>query len=111
MIDKGDAEEVDPKQLLEEKERLDAMEEQENERKAKHQKVEVEREKERQRIRDKVKENTKKFRSRLKFLFCLIGLNSMFGLLLSIFILFEKVFQFFSFSVIYFKVFRIFDLF
>jgi len=53
MIDKGDAEEVDPKQLLEEKERLDAMEEQENERKAKHQKVEVEREKERQRIRDK----------------------------------------------------------
>jgi len=52
MMDKNN-EEVDPKQLQAEKERLEALAEQEAERKAKHHKIEVEREKERQRIRDK----------------------------------------------------------
>ena len=60
MMDKNN-EEVDPKQLQAEKERLEALAEQEAERKAKHHKIEVEREKERQRIRDKVYKDTKMF--------------------------------------------------
>lgn len=55
MMDKGGSEEADPKQLEAEKEHLEAMAEQEAERKGKHQKAEIEREKERQRIRDKVR--------------------------------------------------------
>ncbi|CAK8688091.1 unnamed protein product [Clavelina lepadiformis] len=52
MMDKG-SEEADPKQLEAEKEHLEAMEEQEAERKEKHRKFEESREKERQRIRNK----------------------------------------------------------
>ena len=56
MMDKagGGGEEADPKAAEIEKERLEAMAEQEAERKAKHDKFEKEREKQRQEIRDKV---------------------------------------------------------
>lgn len=54
MMDKGGGEEADPKAAEVEKERLEAMAEQEAERKAKHEKFEKEREKQRQEIRDKV---------------------------------------------------------
>ena len=54
MMDKG-SEEADPKQLEAEKEHLEAMEEQEAERKEKHRKFEESREKEMQRIRNKVR--------------------------------------------------------